>query len=425
MRLLWLLLVPVGMATAQPLTLKQAVRRALENSPELRILEAQQEKAHQAWREARAQFVPDIVVGSGLAGTRGFPLSIEGAAPSLIQVNSTALLFNRPQKHAANEAKLTWRAAGSAVHARADEVVWKTAAAYLELNKVRRSLEFARREGESTRRIEQAVAAQVAEGREIPLELTRARLAVARNVQTLGTLEGQAAVLEVLLRGLTGIPAGDSIEPVDASLPLSDQPEATAAEVTVEQALAVHPELRRLALEVEAREARVRSERAQRWPQADLVGQYALLTRANNYHRFFKEFERHNAQIGMALRFTIFDGNRINARVAQAEADLMQARATLAAARNDVALEVRRTLLGVKQREAACQVARLELDVAREALTIALARFNEGRISIRELEQARTEESARWLGFLDADFALERARLDLLRHTGDLMAALR
>jgi hypothetical protein len=40
------------------------------------------------------------------------------------------------------------------------------------------------------------------------------------------------------------------------------------------------------------------------------------------------------------------------------------------------------------------------------------------------LEQAHSEEAANWLAFLDADFALERARLDLLRQTGGLRAAL-
>jgi outer membrane protein TolC len=66
----------------------------------------------------------------------------------------------------------------------------------------------------------------------------------------------------------------------------------------------------------------------------------------------------------------------------------------------------------------------MSLDVARESAGVVLARFQEGRVSARELEQAHSEEAANWLAFLDADFALERARLDLLRQTGGLRAAL-
>ena len=149
-----------------------------------------------------------------------------------------------------------------------------------------------------------------------------------------------------------------------------------------------------------------------------------MLSRFNNYDRFFNDFERNNFQVGVSMRMNLFDGKRIEARVGQASAGLREARARLAAALNDVAVEVRRLYRQLEQRQAAREVARLELEVARESFTVTLARFEEGRISSRELEQARSEESARWIGFLDGNFALERARLDLLRQTGGLLAAL-
>lgn len=336
------------------------------------------------------------------------------------------MLFNRPQKYTVEESRQMWVAAGSGREARTDEIVWKTAAAYLELNKVQRSLEFARREVESAARIEQVIAAQVREGREIPLELAKARLALAKDRQSVTMLEGQAAILEATMRALTGIPPTQSIETVETVLPAPEIPASPdAVNAAVDRSLAKNPDLKRLGQEVLAREARVQSERAQKWPQADLVGQYAMLSRTNNYDLFFKTFERHNAQVGMALRFTVFDGKRISARVGQAEADLLQARATLCAARNDTALELRKALQLVRQQEAAREVAKMTLDVARESSNITLARFQEGRVSSRELEQAHAEESADWIAFLDADFAVQRARLDLLRQTGDLRAALR
>ncbi len=423
MLLILLLLLPIAVASAEPLTLKQAVALALQHSPDLKVALAQEDHAQFAYREARAQFIPNLVVGSGLAATRGFPLSIEGAAPSLFQVNSTAMVLNLPQKHAITESRQMWQAASSAADGRREEIAWKTATAYLDLHRSRRALEYARREGESAARIEQAMAEQVREGREIPLELTKARLTTARRRQQVAALEGQAAVLEELLRGLTGIPAAQSIETVDGAAPASELP--PSGDAAVERALASHPELKRLALEVTAHEARVRSERAQRWPQFDLVAQYAVLSRANNYDRFFRDFEGHNAQVGMSLRLNIFDGRRIETRVGQATAEVRQAQAALAAARNTVSLEARRLFRAAEQRDAAREVARLELEVARESLNVALARFEEGRISMPELEKTRAEESARWIGFLDANLLLESARLDLLRQTGNLLAALR
>ena len=427
MFLIVLLLIPVAIAAAEPLTLKEAVSMALQNSPEIRVALAQEDKAQQSYREARSQFIPNLVVGSGLAATSGFPLSIEGAAPSLVQLNSTAKVLNLPQRHAITESRQMRRAASAGAADRREEIAWKTAAAYLELNNVRRSLEYAHREVESAKRIERTVDVRVQEGREIPLELSRARLATARRRQRVTELEGRAAVLAQMLRGLTGIPETQSIETVDNGVVKEAAPSLTtpaSAEAALEHTLASSEGLKRLEWEVEAREARVRSERAQRWPQFDLVAQYAVLSRFNNYERFFNDFQRNNFQVGVSMRMNLFDGKRIEARVDQASAGLREARARLAAARNDVAVEVRRLYRQLEQRQAAREVARLELEVARESFTVSLARFEEGRISTRELEQARSEESARWIGFLDGNFALERARLDLLRQTGGLLAAL-
>ena len=44
----------------------------------------------------------------------------------------------------------------------------------------------------------------------------------------------------------------------------------------------------------------------------------------------------------------------------------------------------------------------------------------DGHASLRDLEKARLEESDKWRVFLDADFARQKAQLELLRLTGQL-----
>jgi hypothetical protein len=67
----------------------------------------------------------------------------------------------------------------------------------------------------------------------------------------------------------------------------------------------------------------------------------------------------------------------------------------------------------------------LDLDVAREQLSILLAQSSEGRATLRQVEEARTVESAKWLALYEAMHAAERARLELLRHTGTLSASIK
>jgi hypothetical protein len=50
--------------------------------------------------------------------------------------------------------------------------------------------------------------------------------------------------------------------------------------------------------------------------------------------------------------------------------------------------------------------------------------MNEGRASLQQVEQARFNEDEKWIAFYDAQYAAEKAAWDLLRQTGNVMAAL-
>ena len=51
-----------------------------------------------------------------------------------------------------------------------------------------------------------------------------------------------------------------------------------------------------------------------------------------------------------------------------------------------------------------------------------LAQMQEGRLPMRELEEARVAENAKWIALYDAQYALEKARWNVLRLTGQLTA---
>ena len=49
--------------------------------------------------------------------------------------------------------------------------------------------------------------------------------------------------------------------------------------------------------------------------------------------------------------------------------------------------------------------------------------MQEGRVTLRQVEEARVMENDKWIAFYDAQYASERARWAVLRLTGDLMGA--
>ena len=48
------------------------------------------------------------------------------------------------------------------------------------------------------------------------------------------------------------------------------------------------------------------------------------------------------------------------------------------------------------------------------------AKFDQGRATLQDIEQARLDESDKWVAFLDADFARQQGQLTLLQATGQL-----
>src|SRR5271157_5781670 len=81
------------MASAESLPFERAVRLALARSTTTAIANADVQRAIASYRELRNNFIPQIVAGSGLGYSYGFPLSIEGSAPSLVTVAAQSSLF--------------------------------------------------------------------------------------------------------------------------------------------------------------------------------------------------------------------------------------------------------------------------------------------------------------------------------------------
>src|ERR1043166_3174701 len=117
----------VAGAETRPMTMREAVQMAIRQNPDIALSRLDDEKARQGVRVARDPFFPRMVVGSGLAKSWGFPMSIEGSAPSVVQANVIAYVFNRPQSYQVAVAKENARGASLAVISKRDEIAYRVA----------------------------------------------------------------------------------------------------------------------------------------------------------------------------------------------------------------------------------------------------------------------------------------------------------
>src|SRR6266849_10234177 len=73
--------------TQPPLPFRTVIELALKNSVTTGIAAADLQRARATYTQSRDLFLPQVVLGSGLGYSYGFPLSLEGAAPSIFNVN--------------------------------------------------------------------------------------------------------------------------------------------------------------------------------------------------------------------------------------------------------------------------------------------------------------------------------------------------
>ena len=265
--------------------------------------------------------------------------------------------------------------------------------------------------------------AQVREGRALPLaEKTAAyQLAYSRQVDRQpGSGPGNGRDVRSLSR--LGFAAEDRVRPVESERPAPALPRSD--EQAMQTALESNKELRRIESQIASKQLEVRGQKAARWPRIDLVAQYGMLARFNNYEQFFQNFQRHNGEIGASFQLPVLAGSGVGAQAAQAQTDVSHLKVELSNARNRIASDLQQSLREVRRAAGAADLARLDLEVAREQLSVNLAQVQEGRLSMREVEQARVVENQKWIAFYDAQYAAEKAQWNVLRLTGGLVSSI-
>jgi outer membrane protein TolC len=416
---LLLAFLPVLHAEVHTLTLRQVVELAEKQNPDVALARFDEDKARAGVRVARDPFMPRLIVGSGLAYSNGFPMSIEGSAPSVVQAHAVQDIFNRPKSLLVAQAKEDARGARVAVAAKVDEVAYRTAALYLDAERAMRIGDLARKAIESQQQVLDAVRVQVQEGRALPLAQKQAELNVARARQLAASLEDDEAAAQTQLAVALGFPAEDRVRP--AAEQRAAPPLPASEEQAIQSAMESSKELRQIQSQMISKGLEMRSEKAERLPKIDLVAQYGMLAKFNNYAEFFQKFQRNNGQLGVSFQVPIFSPT-VGAQTAQTQADLNHLKLELANARNRIAADLQQAFRDVRKSENASEVARLDLEVARGQLDVDLAMMQEGRLSMRQVEEARLVESDKWIALYDAQYALEKARWNVLRLSGSLRA---
>ena len=409
-------------AEVHSLTLAQALEIAARQNPEVALARLDAQRAEEGVKIALDPFRPKVYAGSGLAYTYGYPNSIDGNAPSLVQVRTDMALYNRPKSYQVAAAREIARGSQFGAQAKADDVAYQAADLFLLAAQARHQDETIAGQLPGLQKVVDSMSAAVSEGSELPLELKRAHVNMAISETRLSSLRLDRDYYEMMLAIVLGYPATDRVKPVDSDLSLTPTPpsEEEAAEI----ALRNNRQLRQMQSNVLAKELDVRSYRSARLPQVDLVAQYALFAKYN-YVNYFQKFQHNNFQIGASISFPLLIGPASSGLALQSYTDMQKLRIQMDQLHNRILSDTRRSYEQWQKAEKMRDLSRMQLDLAREEVNVLLLQNGEGRVPVTRVEQARLEEGDRWIDFYNAEAQVVRTKFAILRQTGTLLAAVR
>jgi outer membrane protein TolC len=410
-------------AEVRTLTLRDALEIALKQNPDIILARLDQQRARAQVTIAKDPFVPKVFAGSGAAYTNGFPMSIDGNAPAILQARTQMAIFDRPQSYRAAQANEAVRGLEFDLGMRQDEAAYRVASLFFDADQAARNLAAVERQMESLIRVRDLTGVRVSEGRELSIESSRANLKLLQAQQRQAELTDLVADAETSLAQALGFDPGDRVHP------LEKEERRVAAldteESAIQLALDSSHEIRRLQSNLQAKNLEIKSYKAERLPKADLVAQYSLLSRYNNYEKFFGAFQRHNVELGASFTIPIFVGRSGAAATVQAQTDIDKIRVEIGRTRSRITADLQHAYREARRAETSQKLARADLDLAREDLSLQLTRYDEGQVTTAQVEAARATEQEKWMAYYDTQHAVEVARLTVLRQTGTLLAALR
>jgi outer membrane protein TolC len=410
------------------LTLRAAVETALERSPAVLQSGAQRDAAEAARREARSLRLPHVQIREVAIHTDS-PADAFGLTLMQERFDFPAFTASDPNQpepvdNFATEFEAVWPifvggrvmagvhaskqmvVAAEAAHGHTREAVaLQTASAYMDALLAERGLELARRARDTTKRHVDQAQDFFDAGMVVESDLLLARVQLARMEEKVIAAENGVKLTRARLFQWMGIDqsSGYALDPEvgEVEVPAANWEDALAG------ALQRRHDLRASEAQLRAADAGIGGARGGYWPELALIGRYSL----NDDVIFGSNGESYSLMA--VARWNVLDWGRTRAQVGSARANYAVAEQARRAQLQSVELEVRQAWLQADEARARHQVALGAASQAERALSIVEDRFEQGVVRVADVLDAETALDDARVRELNARFDLQRARRSL------------
>ncbi len=305
-----------------------------------------------------------------------------------------------------------------------EQVILDASLDYIQLDKAQQTLAALDQEEQYTDKLVSIEEDRVLAGVESRIELTRAKLTAAQIDLKRIHLRNDAEMIRQQLAHLTGLPATSFVTESNSvpSTPRSPLEPQGSPPLALQNA------------GVQAAQANAKSKlyvsfgdsRQIFRPQIYAGGNYSLFAKFNNYNEYYQHFQYNNFDIGIQIKVTLFDA-ALKARERRSAADFARASAQADQARDTASEQIYQLQQSVNELTAQQRIAQLRAELAQEQLDAIAIQLNSGSgsangplLTPKDEQQARIQERQRYEDVLDANYAVLRAELGLLRSTGSI-----
>lgn len=393
------------------------IRLAVQNSARVRTAELDLKKAQQNLAISKDIFIPSVVTGGGLGWTYGITLTV----PTIFTVNAQSLVYSNQQRFAIRAAHAEIEAAQYALTEARQQTEEDAAITLIALDENQSMLAaLSEQQGFATKFVT-ILEDRVRAGLDSELDLHKAqRGALQMDLQRMQAEDDRASLL-AHLSGLTGLSATE-LRLAPGSIP--SIPDVGVPDVAEPSGFST-PALRAAEATARAKMEHAKGDANYTWrPIINFAAQYGRVSPINDVSSFYNLHGNYNtANVGVIFSFPMIDRIRKDAaRVSMADAvrakiDLENQTSEETANR----LKMRRSLRLIETR---AKLAELDLTIAQDELKSVMIQLHgvsgAAPLTPKEEQQAHIQERQKYIDLLDARLQLNKARVSLLRQTGQL-----
>jgi len=409
---------------ARRLTLQDAVRLAIQNNPELESSRLDAERARARVREAWGYTMPSIGLSGQyiraikksvfyLPGTFfdkpadiSVPVEIGSNHSATVGLTASQVIFNGAIFIGVGATRTYARAADEVFDGKRTEIVARTRKSFYGVLIAREALSLIRQSLQNAEENLKNVRLLRDQGLLSEYDELRATVGVENIRPSVIQAETNYDLAVDALRNTIGL---TSTEPISVEGDLTFQPYDPGLLASPESLLVeANSSLRALRLQRDVNEAFVKAERSNYLPTLTAFGNYQYQTQKNDLRISTADFIA-SSSVGLQLSINLFQGFQTNARVNQAEIDVLKTESQLVTVENNLKTALRASIGTLDQSRKRLSAQEKNVETAERGYKIVTARF---------LASAATQ-----LEVNDAQLALTQARVNRIQAVYDYLVA--